>query len=88
MDNDLQRTAEKFMSTADGKKLADKKEDIEKLASSKDGETVKAILQRGGFEDAVKSGDTDAIKSAISKVVSTDAGSRLLQQLQQMMGNQ
>ena len=87
MSTDFKKAAEDFMSSGDGRKLAGKKDEIERLASSKDGETVRSILQKGGFGDAVKSGDTEAIKKAINNVVNTDAGARLLQQLQKMMGN-
>ncbi len=85
MDEKLQKAAEKFMSTAEGKRLAGKKNDLQSLASSRDGEAVRGILAKGGFEDAVRKGDTDAIKNALTQVVSTDAGSRLLQQLQRLM---
>ena len=87
MSSDFQKAAQDFMSSGDGRKLAGKKAEIERLASSKDGEAVRSILQKGGFGEAVKNGDADAIRSAINSVVNTDAGARLLQQLQEMMGN-
>ncbi|MGM9522352.1 MAG: hypothetical protein ACI3VB_07740 [Oscillospiraceae bacterium] len=85
MTKDLKGAAEKFLSTEEGRKLAGRKGDIEELASSKDGEAVKSMLQKGGFEEALQKGDTDAIKNALSGVVKTDAGARLMKQLQQML---
>ncbi len=85
MDENLQKAAEKFMSTAEGKRLAGKKNDLQSLASSRDGEAVREILANGGFEDAVRHGDTDAIRNTLSQAISTDAGSRLLRQLQRLM---
>ncbi len=87
MSTDFQKAAQDFMSSKDGQKLAGKKGEIERLAASKDGETVRSILQQGGFGEAVKKGDADAIRNAINNVVSTEAGSRLLRELQEMMGN-
>ena len=86
MENELQKAAEKFLSGADGKKIAGKKGEIERLAASRDGERVKAQLQNRGFEEAVKSGDTEAMKNAISSVLKTEEGARLMRQLQNMMG--
>ena len=86
MEKDLQKAAEKFLSGEDGKKIAGKKGEIERLAASRDGEQVRAQLQRNGFEDAVKKGDTEAMKNAISSVLKTEEGARLMRQLQSMMG--
>ena len=85
MENDLQRAAENFFSTADGRKLSKKKNEIERLSSSRDGEAVKTMLQNGGFEKAMQSGDTDAIKSTLLNVLNTDEGARLMKQFQEMM---
>ena len=85
MSSDFQKAAADFMSSADGQKLAGKKAQIQRLAASSDGETVRSILNDGGFADAVQKGDTQAIKNAINNVVNTEAGSRLLSQLRQMM---
>lgn len=85
MSTDFQKAAAEFMSTAEGKKLSGKKDEIQRLASSSDGEAVRSILKQDGFADAVHKGDTQAIKEAINNVVNTEAGARLLQQLQKMM---
>ena len=85
MANDLKNAADRFMSTPEGKKLAGKKGQLEKLASSRDGQAVKSILRGRNIEEAVKKGDTEAIKSALSEILKTDAGARLASQLQELM---
>ena len=87
MSTDFQKAAQDFMSTESGRKLAGKKSEIERLAASKDGEAVRSMLQQGGFGEAVKKGDARAIREAINGVVSTEAGSRLLRELRDMMEN-
>ncbi len=86
MDNELQKTADRFLSGDDGKKIAEKRGDIERLASSPDGERVRAALKKGGFEDAVRRGDTNAVKSAVENILKTDSGARLVESLRSLMG--
>ncbi len=86
MDNELQKAADKFLSGEDGKKLAGKRGQIEKLASSADGERVKTILEKGGFEDAVRRGDAGAMKDAIARAMKTESGARLMRSLKDLMG--
>ncbi len=86
MDNELQKAADKFLSGEDGKKLAGKRGQIEKLASSADGERVKTILEKGGFEDAVRRGDAGAMKDAITRAMKTESGARLMRSLKDLMG--
>lgn len=86
MDNDLTRKAEQFLSGEEGRRVAGKKAEIERIAASKDGERVKAMLEQSGFEDAVKRGDTAALRDALSGVMKTDSGRQLIGQLQALMG--
>lgn len=86
MDNDLTKQAEKFLSGEEGRRVAGKKAEIERIAASRDGERVKAMLQRSGFEDAVRRGDTAALRDALSGVMKTDSGKQLISQLQELMG--
>lgn len=85
MENDLQSTAEKFLSGEEGKRIAGKRGEIERIASSADGQRVRAELERSGFEDAVRRGDTKALKSAMEKALKTDSGAKLLENLRRMM---
>lgn len=86
MEKDLQRAADKFLSGEDGKRIAGKRSEIERLAASSDGERVKAMLQQSGFEDAVRRGDTAALRDALSGVMNTDSGRQLVGKLRELMG--
>jgi|GEM_PF-3551864 len=83
MSKDLGRSAEAFMASG---AYAAKKDAIEDLASSPEGRNVKAMLSRGGFEEAVRRGDTDALKRALAGVLKTEDGARLVRELTDMMG--
>lgn len=86
MENDLTKQAEKFLSGEEGRRVAGKKAEIERIAASRDGERVRAMLQKSGFEDAVRRGDTEALKGALSGVMKTESGRQLMSQLQELMG--
>ena len=61
-----------------------KREDIEALASSKEGRRVAAMLG-GDVEEAVKSGDAGALKSKLKSVLSTPEGAELLRKIGEIM---
>lgn len=86
MAGNLDKAAKDFMSSADGRRLAGKKGDIERLAFSSDGQRVKAMLQNNGIENALERGDMDAVKSTLSDVLKTSEGTRLMSALQNMLG--
>ena len=56
-------------------------------SSSADGESVRSMLEKGGFEDALRRGDAGALKNAVADIMKTDSGARLVRQLQALMGN-
>ncbi len=87
MDQKLQKAANDFLSTAEGRKLAAKQDDLKRLTASRDGEKVQQLLQKSNFEKAVQDGDTDALRSALQEVAGSEAGSRLIQRLREMMEN-
>lgn len=86
MQSDLKNAADKFLAGEDGKRLVQKKDDLQRLASSADGEKVRSMLEKGGFEDAVRRGDAGAVKDAVSDIMRTDSGARLMRELQALMG--
>ena len=86
MEKDLKRLSDEFLSGSEGKRISGKRADIERIASSADGEKVKNMLEAGGFEDAVRRGDTKALREALDKVMKTESGSRLVKNLQELMG--
>ena len=86
MASDFKKAAESFLSSEKGKRISERRGDIENLAASTDGQQVRSMLQNEGFGEALKSGDSEAMKNAIGNVLKTDAGARLMQQLRDMMG--
>ncbi len=62
-------------------------EALRDLAQSRDGQKVRSILeQHGSLEQAVTSGDTEAMRKALSSVLQTQEGQKLARQLGQMFG--
>ncbi len=84
-EGDLKRMSEEFLAGEDGKKLSGKRSEIEHLASSRDGEKVRSMLEAGGFEDAVRRGDTKALRASLEQVMNTESGSRLVKSLRELM---
>ena len=85
MSENLNKAAEKFMESEDGKKISGKKKELEALADTRDGRKVKAMLQNEKLEEALSSGDTEKVKATISGVLQTESGARLMEQLRKMM---
>lgn len=86
MKNELERQAERFLSGEEGRRIAGKKADIQRIAASGDGERVKAMLDRAGFEDALRRGDAAEARRALSQVMETDSGKALVSRLQGLLG--
>lgn len=85
MENELESAARRFLDGEEGRRISNKKDDIQRIASSKDGETVKNMLEKSGFEDAFRRGDTKALRDAVAGVINTDSGARLVASLKEMM---
>lgn len=62
-----------------------KTEGIRKIAESADGQSLSRMIDASAVEQAAKSGDTEALKNMVSKVLSTDEGKRLAQSLRRLM---
>ena len=87
MPNGFQNSANKFLNSKDAQRLSQKKEEIEKLANSSDGQKVKELLTSNGhdLQSAIEKGDIDKLRGAVSDILKTDAGARLYKQLSDMM---
>lgn len=62
-----------------------KKDRLKSLAADADGLAVSRMLDPAAVEKAAKSGDADALKDILSKVLSTDEGKRLAEKLKNAM---
>lgn len=62
-----------------------KKDRLKSLADSAEGRAVSRMLDPAAVEKAAKSGDTTALQSILSDVLSTDEGKRLAERLKKAM---
>ncbi|MBS7365667.1 MAG: hypothetical protein KIG31_03635 [Oscillospiraceae bacterium] len=62
-----------------------KKDRLKSLADSAEGRAVSRMLDPPAVEKAAKSGDTAALQSVLSDVLSTDEGKRLAERLKKAM---
>lgn len=62
-----------------------KKDQLKSLADSAEGRAVSRMLDPAAVEKAAKSGDTAALQSILSDVLSTDEGKRLAERLKKAM---
>ena len=62
-----------------------KKDRLKSLADSAEGRAVSRMLDPAAVEKAAKSGDTAALQSIRSDVLSTDEGKRLAERLKKAM---
>lgn len=87
MPNGFQHAAGSFINPKDAERLSGKKDEIEKLANSSDGQKVKEMLSSSGtdLQDAMEKGDMETLRGAVSNILKTDAGARLYKQLTDMM---
>lgn len=71
--------------TETGKKINDNKEKITKLAREENGQKVIGMLKSENVEEAIKKGDTEALKTAIERAMKTEEGSRLFLELSKLI---
>ena len=69
-----------------GKKIMSKKNDLEKLVSSSDGQKIKAMLEnKGDLMAAAQNGDIQTLQKTLSDILNTEEGARLAKKLSNMM---
>ena len=62
-----------------------KTDKLKALADSQDVQKLGKMIDPAAVEQAAKSGDSNAIRSLLSSVLSTEEGRRLAQSVQQLM---
>ena len=86
MASEFEKKAEAFLGGSGGKKLNEKRGEIQQLADSDDGRKVKSMLdENGSLQAAVEKGDVGALKNVLSQVLNTDEGARLAKRLSELM---
>ncbi len=87
MEMDMNKMASELLNSPAGEKLSGKKEDIEKLINSQEGQNVRNMLS-GSEENlmaAIADGDMDTLKKALTQILKTEDGAKLAEQVQKMM---
>ena len=87
MEMDMNKMANELLNSPAGEKLSGKKEDIEKLINSQEGQNVRNMLS-GSEENlmaAIADGDMDTLKKALTQILKTEDGAKLAEQVQKMM---
>ena len=86
MATNFDKAAQSIFNDTDVQKLSGKKDALQQLANSADGQKVKALLdQNGSLQSAMEQGDMEALKSAVSGILKTEAGANLARQINEMM---
>ncbi len=87
MDNDLGKMANDLLNSSEGAKLSEKKDDIEKLINSREGQNVKNMLSgnEANLKAAFANGDMSTLQQALAEVLKTEDGAKLAQQIQNLM---
>ena len=62
-----------------------KTEGIKKIAESADGQRLSQMIDAKAVENAAKSGDSEALRSILSSVLSTAEGKRLAESVRKLM---
>jgi len=62
-----------------------KTDKLRQLAESADGQSLSRMIDSAAVEQAAKSGDSEALRSMMSRVLSTAEGQRLAEALQKLM---
>ncbi|MGE4485278.1 MAG: hypothetical protein AB7C97_09245 [Oscillospiraceae bacterium] len=66
--------------------LSSKKDELEKLANSADGQKVKSMMDPGGrIQSAYEQGDMETVRRAVTDIMKTEEGARLAKQLSDLL---
>ena len=86
MKNNHNNFSSDLLNTPQCKKIMDKKNDIEKLANSSDGQKVREILNGSGdLMSAAKNGDMATLQNTLKNILNTEEGTRLAKKISDMM---
>lgn len=82
---DIKKVAEDFLTTEQGKKIAAKRGDLEKLAASADGRKMQELFSTASAKKAAESGDMKTLAGMLSDALKTEEGARLAKTLQNLI---
>ena len=84
---DKNKAPSDFLSPEESAMLSEKKDDIEKLITTPEGQRVKEMIDKNedSLKKAIEKGDVDTIKNAVSSIMKTDEGLKLADQIMKML---
>lgn len=84
---DINKTANDFLKTPAGAKLADKKDELNKLIETPEAQKVKSMLSgdEATVMTALENGDMAVLQKTLSNILKTEEGSKLAEQILKMM---
>ena len=87
MDKASEKILNERLSAQAGAHFSGNAADIDRLASSGDGQRVQKLIEDSGFDlaGALERGDTKALGDALKSIMSTDEGSRVVNKLRGMI---
>lgn len=87
MATEFNKNANNMLNSPAGAKLAEKKDELYRLVNSPAGQNVKNLLQKdeASIMAAVQNGDLNVLKKTLSKILSTEDGFKIAEQIRNMM---
>ena len=86
MKQEWENKAETLLNSQQAQQLLKQKDAIGQIASSGDGQKVKAMMEgNSAVSDALAAGDMNALRSALTGILKTEEGARLAAQLGNLM---
>jgi hypothetical protein len=84
---DFNKTANEFLNSPAGAKLSGKKDELNQLINSPEGQNVKNMLNQdeGALMTALEKGDMAVLKKALTNILKTEDGSKIAEQVMKMM---
>lgn len=70
-----------LLKTEKGRQISEKRNDIEKLINSKDGQQVKKMIENSDITGAFERSDTKAMENSLRQILNTKEGASLLSQI-------
>ena len=81
----LKKAADDFLKTPQGARLAGKRGELGRIANSSDGRKLQSMFDSKGIQTALENGDMSAVKTAMSDIMNTDAGARVIESLNEIL---
>lgn len=87
MNREFEKMAQELLNSPAASKLAGRKSELEKLMQSREGRTVQSMIQgqEQQLMQAMSRGDMETLRNTVTKILQTQEGARLAEQIMKMM---